>query len=131
MTSYRFFRAARGAALISAVALAAALPAPRGAEAVPNYDGIWSVVIVTQQGICDTSYRYPIRISNGHVGNAGNNASVRITGRVGNNGSVIVNVSNGDRTATGTGRLAARSGGGSWSGGNGACSGTWQAERRS
>ena len=129
MTSSRFFRTARVAALVSAVAVAAALPAPR-AQAVPNYDGLWSVVIVTQQGICDTSYRYPIRISNGHVGNAGNNGSVRITGRVGSNGSVVVNVSTGDKTATGTGRLAARSGGGSWSGGNGACSGTWQAERR-
>ena len=117
MTSSRFFRAARAAALVSAVAVAAALPAPR-AQAVPNYDGLWSVVNVTQQGIC------------GHVGNAGNNGSVRITGRVGSNGSVIVNVSTGDKTATGTGRLAARSGGGSWSGGNGACSGTWQAERR-
>jgi hypothetical protein len=128
--SSRFLRAARGAALVSAVTVAAALTAMPRATAVPNYDGIWSVVIITQQGICDTSYRYPIRISNGHVGNAGNNASVRITGRVGNNGSVVVNVSTGDKTATGTGRLASRSGGGSWSGGNGACSGTWQAERR-
>jgi hypothetical protein len=130
MTNSGFFRAARGAALISAVTLAAALAAPRVAAAVPNYDGVWSVVIITQQGICDTSYRYPIRISNGHVGNAGNTA-VRITGRVGSNGSVVVNVSTGDKTATGTGRLAGKTGGGSWSGGNGACSGTWQAERRS
>jgi hypothetical protein len=130
MTSSGFLRAVRGAALISALALAATLPALRAAAAVPNYDGIWSVVITTQQGICDTSYRYPIRINNGHVGNAGN-AAVKITGRVGSNGSVVVNVSTGDKTATGTGRLAGRSGGGSWSGGNGACSGTWQAERRS
>jgi hypothetical protein len=42
-----------------------------------------------------------------------------------------VNVSTGDKTATGTGRLAGSHGTGSWSGGNGACSGVWQAERRS
>jgi hypothetical protein len=50
---------------------------------------------------------------------------------VGKNGAVVVNVSTGDKVAIGTGRLAASTGGGSWSGGNGACSGVWQAERRS
>ena len=99
------------------------------APARTPYDGAWTVLIVTQQGICDPSYRYPIRINNGHVGNAGN-ATVTITGRVGKNGAVIVNVRNGDNAATGTGRLSTKTGGGSWSGGNGACSGIWQAERR-
>ena len=42
----------------------------------------------------------------------------------------MVNVSTGDKTATGTGRLAGKTGSGSWSGGNGACAGVWQAERR-
>jgi hypothetical protein len=116
--------------VLAALSLAAALPALRTAEAVPNYDGIWSVVIVTNQGICDPSYRYPIRISKGTVVNAGN-AAVTITGSVAKNGAVIVNVAAGDKTATGTGRLAGKTGGGSWSGGNGACSGIWQAERRS
>jgi hypothetical protein len=88
------------------------------------------VVIITKEGICDPSYRYPIRISKGSVINAGN-ATVTITGKVEKNGAVIVNVAAGDKTATGTGRLAATNGGGSWSGGNGACSGVWQAERRS
>jgi len=63
--------------------------------------------------------------------NAGGNAAVTITGKVEKNGAVVVNVAAGDKTATGTGKLAATSGGGSWSGGNGACSGVWQAERRS
>jgi hypothetical protein len=56
---------------------------------------------------------------------------VSISGKVGKNGAVTVNVSTGDKTATGTGRLAGSHGTGSWSGGNGACSGIWQAERRS
>ena len=58
-------------------------------------------------------------------------ATVSISGKVGKNGAITVNVSTGDKTATGTGRLAGSHGTGSWSGGNGACSGVWQAERRS
>ena len=130
MTYSRVFTRARGLLVLAALSLAAALPALRPAEAVPSYDGIWSVVIVTNLGICDPSYRYPIRISRGTVVNAGN-AAVTITGTVAKNGAVIVNVAAGDKTATGTGRLAGKTGGGSWSGGNGACSGIWQAERRS
>jgi hypothetical protein len=123
------FTRTRGLLLAAGLASAAALPALRPAEAVPGYDGIWSVVIVTNQGICDSSYRYPIRISNGSLGNAGS-AAVSISGKVGRNGAITVHVRAGDNTATGTGRLAGKSGGGSWSGGNGACSGSWQAERR-
>jgi hypothetical protein len=130
MTYSRIFTRTRGLLVLAALSLAAALPALRPAEALPNYDGIWSVVIVTNQGICDPSYRYPIRITKGTVGNAGN-AAVTITGKVEKNGAVIVNVAAGDKTATGTGRLAGKTGGGSWSGGNGICSGIWQAERRS
>ena len=130
MTVSAIFTRTRGLLAISALALAAAVPALRSADAVPNYDGIWSVVIVTQQGICDPSYRYPIRISKGTLVNAGN-AQVTISGKVEKNGAIVVNVSAGDKTATGTGKLAGKAGSGSWSGGNGICSGTWQAERRS
>jgi len=130
MTSSRIFTRTRGVVVVSALALAAALPVLSPAEAVPNYDGVWSVVIVTQQGLCDPSYRYPIRITKGNLLNAGN-AQVSISGKVGKNGVVVVNVAAGDKTATGTGRLAGKTGGGSWSGGNGICSGIWQAERRS
>ena len=128
MTYSRIFT--RGLLVVSTLALAAAVPALRPAEAVPSYDGVWSVVIVTQQGICDPSYRYPIRITKGNLVNAGN-AQVTISGKVGKNGAVVVNVAAGDKTATGTGRLGGKVGGGSWSGGNGLCSGIWQAERRS
>lgn len=127
MACSRILTRSRGIMLLSALALA--VPASRPAEAVPSYDGLWSVVIVTNQGICDASYRYPVRIAKGNLSNAGN-ATVNITGKVGKNGAVIVNVSAGDKTATGTGRLSGRTGGGSWSGGNGVCSGVWQAERR-
>jgi hypothetical protein len=128
MNYVRFFTRARGASLLSGLALMAAIPALGPAEAVPSYDGLWSVVIITRAGICEPSYRYPIRISKGAVLNAGKK-EVRISGRVGKDGAVVVNVSSGDKSAIGTGRLAATSGAGSWTGGNGMCAGVWQAER--
>ena len=55
-----------------ALSAAVALPTLSPAEAAPpSYDGLWSVVIVTQQGICEPSYRAPIRIHKGHMVNAG------------------------------------------------------------
>jgi hypothetical protein len=111
-----------------AVSAAIALPLLTPAEASsPNYDGLWSVVIQTQQGLCEPSYRAPIRISKGTMVNAGS-GSFTITGRVGKNGAVVVQVSQGPNSATGTGQLQNGRGGGSWSGGP--CAGTWHAEKR-
>ena len=120
-----FNRAALALVAISfAGALGAAAPA---AAAAPNYDGLWSVVIVTEKGTCDRAYRYPVRISNGAVQNDGPSL-INVSGKVGGNGAVTVLVSAGDKSATGTGRLSGKIGGGKWSGGE--CAGTWEAERR-
>lgn len=130
MANSRILNRARVLSLLLGLALSAAVPTGRGADATPSFDGAWSVVIITQQGVCDTSYRYPIKIVKGTVLNAGS-TNVAISGAVQKNGAVTVHVSAGDKTATGTGKLGGTSGAGSWSGGNGACSGVWQAERRS
>ena len=95
-----------------------------------TFDGQWSVLIVTEKGRCDRAYRYPVKIENGAVGYAGS-ASFNISGSVGNNGAVTVTVSRGSQSATGTGRMSATDGGGTWTAGSGECSGTWSAERRS
>ena len=89
----------------------------------------WDVssTIVTEKGNCDRGYRYPVRISNGTLANAGDSVFT-ISGRVGGSGAITVTLSAGGRSATGSGRLAGNMGGGSWSGG--ACSGSWTAERR-
>jgi hypothetical protein len=105
-----------------------AIPALAPAQAKTNFDGSWSVVIITEKGSCDRSYRYPVKINDGTVGYAGE-ASFEVSGKVGPNGKVTVSVSRGDRKANGSGQLSGTSGGGSWTGGE--CSGTWQAERRS
>jgi hypothetical protein len=127
-------RAARRAASAIAAPLAiagaiaaGAIIASTASFAVPRYDGLWSVSIVTEKGDCDRGYRYPVRISNGLLANAGDSVFT-ISGRVGGTGAITVAVSAGGRSAIGSGRLAGNSGMGSWSGGS--CSGSWTAERR-
>ena len=96
-------------------------------EALPRYDGLWSVSIVTEKGDCDRGYRYPIRISHGRLANAGE-AGFAIAGKVGPTGFISVIVSHGNTSAKGVGRLAGSVGSGSWR--SASCSGSWTAERR-
>jgi hypothetical protein len=110
--------------------LAATVPASAPASARSNFDGTWSVLIVTQKGACDRAYRYPVKIDNGSVGYAGD-ASFTVSGKVGDNGTVTVKVARGSQSANGQGRLSATDGSGMWIAGTGDCSGTWTAERRS
>jgi hypothetical protein len=93
----------------------------------PAYDGVWSVLVHTEKGDCDPGYRYPIRIANGHLINAGDNAFT-ISGAVAPTGAITVTVSAAGKSANGSGHLAGAEGSGSWTGG--ACSGSWTAERR-
>jgi hypothetical protein len=113
---------------ILAITAVPASPAPISA-ARPTFDGSWSVLIVTEKGSCDRAYRYPVRISGGSVGYAGE-ASFNVTGRVGANGAVTVTVSRGSQSASGSGMLSSSDGSGYWRTASGECSGTWTAERR-
>jgi hypothetical protein len=118
-------RSTAGALVACCVSVAASATSN---AAAPRYDGDWSVSIVTVKGDCDRGYRYPIRISNGTLVNGGSDPFT-ISGRVTPSGAITVTVSHGDKSATGSGRLAGNSGEGLWTGGS--CSGTWTAERRS
>ena len=127
-------QAIRPASALTALAMLAisavpASPAPISA-AKPNFDGAWSVLIVTEQGKCDRAYRYPVKIENGSVGYAGS-ASFTVSGKVGTKGDVTVTVARGSQSANGTGRMSETDGSGTWVAGSGECSGTWTAERRS
>src|SRR5262245_50477701 len=104
--------AAGAVALSVATGLGALIPA----ASAPNYDGLWSVVIVTEKGSCDRAYRYPVRISKGTLLNAGD-SPVTITGNVGNNGTVTVKVTAGSKQAVASGRLSGAAGAGFWNGG--------------
>ena len=129
----RFSTKTTAASAFAALAILAASAVPASpapiAAAKHSFDGTWSVLIVTEQGTCDRAYRYPVRISNGSVGYAGE-ASFNVSGSVGANGAVIVTVSRGSQSAKGTGRMSAADGAGTWTAGSGECSGTWSAERR-
>jgi len=121
-----------GGAIIGAAALATMLSA--GASARParmNFDGPWSVVVITDYGSCDRAYRYGVEIQNGRVFYRGS-AGVDISGQVGPRGQVNVQVRQGEQQAVGTGRLDEDSGGGQWSGASPSqqCGGHWVAERR-
>jgi hypothetical protein len=112
---------------ITSTIMTSVIVASTSSFAVPRYDGLWSVSIITERGDCDPGYRYPVRIANGMLANAGD-AVFTISGRVGGTGAITVTVSGGGKSASGSGRLAGNIGTGSWAGGS--CSGSWRAERR-
>jgi hypothetical protein len=129
-----FFEAIRPVTVLSAAAMLVSMAIPAGSAPIAagrvNFDGAWSVLIVTQKGTCDRAYRYPVQIQNGLVGYAGS-ASFTVSGKVGDAGAVTVTVARGSQSATGTGRMSATDGSGTWTAASGECSGTWTAERRS
>ncbi len=117
------------AGVLLAAALSGGIVTPANAQAA--YDGLWSVLIITEQGTCDRGYRYAIRIKGGNVTHADPaNSSFRINGRVSGNGATRVSVARGDQSANGSGRISRDAGAGRWKSAKGECSGIWQAERR-
>jgi hypothetical protein len=105
--------------------------AAKGGGSTAPFNGLWSVLIITEQGTCDRGYRYAVRIKNGSVGHADPaNSSFRIAGRVAGNGATNVSVARGTQSANGSGRLSQNAGAGRWKSSKGECSGSWQAERR-
>jgi hypothetical protein len=121
----------RTISLVAALALAAAAPGPTFAAARANFDGNWSVLIVTDSGPCNRAYRYGVAIRSGSVIYEGN-APVNVAGRVGRNGAVNVRVWAGSQSASGAGRLSRDYGSGRWRGAGSAdsCAGSWTVERR-
>ena len=106
-------------------------PAQPAAAPSLNFDGRWSVVIITDAGSCDRAYRYGLRISGGRIYYAGDSAVV-VNGQVDPRGNVVVNLRYGQSTANGSGFLTDSGGEGRWQGAStsSGCSGRWEAERR-
>lgn len=101
-----------------------------GAEAQQQFDGRWSVLVVTERGECDKAYRYPVAIENGRVRYAGE-AAFTINGQVGRNGAVQGSIASGSNRADVRGKLAGEAGSGSWTiTGARTCAGSWSAEKR-
>ena len=125
----RFARAIPALAA-TAILAATAVPASAPAFAKSNFDGQWSVLIVTQKGTCDRAYRYPVKIDNGSVGYAGD-ASFTVSGKVGDERRRDRDGRPRQPERQRPGPLSATDGSGMWTAGSGECSGTWTAERRS
>ena len=124
---YFFWRSAfialiAGFTAVSGSAMSAPLARP-GA-----FDGKWSVVVRTLRGDCGEALRYSVRIVGGRV--VSEDQSYRAGGAVAPNGAIRVVVAEGERTASGSGRLVGNAGSGLWRTDRGECSGQWTAERR-
>lgn len=116
---------------VAVLSLGSIMAAPGPVAAAATHDGNWSVLVITEKGTCDKAYRYSVGVANGQVRYQGDTA-VNFNGTVTPNGAVKVNIRLGEQGASGTGRLSATSGTGTWRGigGAGECAGRWEAERR-
>ena len=103
---------------------------PQAAMAQQQFNGSWSVEVVTERGECDRAYRYPVAIRNGLVRYAGSEG-FDISGRVAANGALTGSIAYGSNRVNATGRLSGTSGSGTWTAAGGRnCSGRWNAEKR-
>jgi hypothetical protein len=117
--------------LLSALVLLAATAPGSARPTQSSFDGHWSVVIITDAGTCDRSYRYGLVVSRGRIYYEGD-SSVIISGGVDPRGRLSVSLRYGQSAAQGRGRLSRSDGEGRWQGASSSsrCSGHWLAERR-
>ncbi|KQP41819.1 hypothetical protein [Methylobacterium sp. Leaf106] len=119
--------------LVAVLALGAGLSSAHLQPAVSreggNFNGAWSVELVTESGICDSRYSYSVSVQDGQVRLISSADRATMTGRVGTDGTVGLNVSNGSASGAASGRLKARSGSGTWKV-SPLCSGRWTARRQ-
>ena len=102
---------------------------PAAARDGGNFNGTWSVELVTESGmVCDSRYTYGVSVQEGQVRLTSAAAGATLNGRVGPDGTVGLNVSNGTASGAVSGRLQAQSGGGTWRVSS-LCSGRWTARR--
>jgi hypothetical protein len=124
-----FLRSIFATAVVAVIVASGALPTDAFAAPRPrggNFDGSWSVVINTARGDCGSGLRYAVRIVGGRVVGEG---GYSVSGAVAPSGAIHVFVSDGGRSASGSGRLAGNSGGGVWHTSGGECVGHWAAAR--
>jgi hypothetical protein len=104
---------------------------PMPAHARADFDGDWSIFIVTRSGPCEAALRYGVKVADGTVINDGS-VIASVQGRVTSRGTVRVLVQSGRQWANGSGHLGKNHGGGVWrgQGTSGTCAGTWVAGRQ-
>jgi len=119
--------------ILTTLVLAAGALASAQASAEPaDYNGTWSVQLMTESGSCDRSASYTLAVEDGRVRYipSGNEARISVSGQVGPSGSVSIGVRQGLGGADASGRLQGGSGSGTWKVAMLGCSGRWTAQRR-
>ena len=98
------------------------------ADASSSFDGSWNLSFVTQRGACDPTYDFTVNINDGMITHPN---LVKFRGHVAKSGAVTASVTVQDKYASGSGKLSATAGRGTWKGHAGAslCSGYWSAQR--
>jgi hypothetical protein len=101
------------------------------AQGAKQFDGNWSVEVITEKGDCDKAYRWPVIVQNGRA-RYGGPEGFNVSGQIAANGAVQGVISRGQDRANVRGRLSGGWGSGTWtaSGGSRSCSGRWNAEKR-
>ena len=92
-----------------------------------NFDGVWKVHLVTNSGSCGRNHGYSVAFRDGLI--HGDASGGSMTGKVGQNGAVVLTIQHSLASANGLGRLGANSGSGSWRVDMLGCSGRWTAAR--
>jgi DUF4097 and DUF4098 domain-containing protein YvlB len=112
--------------------VSAALALTNGTVAAQQqFSGNWSVGATSERGTCNKAYRYPVVIENGTV-RSGGPSNINVSGRVHPDGSIQSSVERALARTNVTGRLADRSGAGTWTtSGSVNCSGRWRAIKQS
>jgi hypothetical protein len=93
-----------------------------------KFDGVWSVSLVADGGLCGSGTSSTLSVQNGSVRAGG--AGVSVSGQVGPSGSVSLALQKSGVQGTASGKLSGASGSGSWSVSSLGCSGRWTAQRR-
>jgi hypothetical protein len=114
----RMRRALPALLVLSAMTLFAA-----PAFAQTDYDGAWSVTVITRTGSCQPTTSYPLVVADGNVSGAAD-----LSGSVGRNGMVRASL----RGAFASGQLSGNAGSGRWNSASAGmpCSGRWAATKR-
>jgi len=125
-----FLRSILAVTFVALLAVGASVQSSAAArQSASAFDGEWSVMIYTESGDCPQSLRYGVRVWNGRV--LSEDQNYQVSGMVSASGATQVTVSEGGRSAGGSGKLSGNQGWGRWrtfSGGQ--CAGQWRAERR-
>ena len=92
-------------------------------------DGLWHVQLVTESGSCDATYTAAVAIENGSVRPLQSNGAT-VSGQVGPNGDVNLDIRKSLAQAAASGRLNEKSGSGTWRLAMLGCQGRWTASKR-